>query len=111
MSESFDLGDDLEEEETQLGIMLENTTVDNVRLQNENQELKEQLASLRIEAAQQAFELVELRKDKVRLDYFEGLSEAYGFEDVHEGNRWSIEGPFPSLRKALDSEMQPREPR
>lgn len=41
-------------------------------------------------------------KDTERLDWLEKQGYAYGFEDTHEGNRWTIEGPFMSLRTAID---------
>jgi len=47
-----------------------------------------------------------LRKDAERLTWFETQREAYGFEDVHEGNRWTIEGPFSTLREAIDAAMR-----
>ena len=28
---------------------------------------------------------------------------AYGFEDMHEGNEWMVDGPFANLRKAIDA--------
>lgn len=51
-------------------------------------------------------EVEALRKDAERLTWFETQREAYGFEDVHEGNRWTIEGPFNTLRKAIDAAMR-----
>ena len=44
----------------------------------------------------------ELVRDRERLDSLDKLCEAYGFE-VHEGNRWVIDGPFISVRDAIDS--------
>lgn len=44
----------------------------------------------------------ELRADAERLDTLDGLGYSYGFEDMHEGNRWVIEGPFKSVRDAID---------
>lgn len=43
-----------------------------------------------------------LRADAERLDTLDRLGYAYGFEDMHEGNRWVIEGPFKSVRDAID---------
>lgn len=40
------------------------------------------------------------------LDWLDKQGCAYGFEDMHEGNRWMIEGPFNSLRDAIDAAMQ-----
>lgn len=48
-------------------------------------------------------EVEALRADAERLDWLDGQREAYGFQDIHEGNRWLIEGPFSSLRKAVDA--------
>ena len=52
-------------------------------------------------------ELVEhiegLAKDAGRLDLLDSLCESYGFQDVHEGNRWVIDGPFRDIRTAADS--------
>lgn len=45
----------------------------------------------------------ELKADAERLDSLDKLCEAYGFEGVHEGNRWVIDGPFRSIRDAIDS--------
>ena len=44
-----------------------------------------------------------LAKDSGRLDLLDSLCEAYGFQDVHEGNRWVIDGPFRDIRTAADS--------
>ena len=44
----------------------------------------------------------ELTKDRERLDSLDKLCEAYGFE-IHEGNRWVLDGPFRSVRDAIDS--------
>jgi hypothetical protein len=44
----------------------------------------------------------ELTKDRERLDNLDKLCEAYGFE-VHEGNRWVLDGPFRNVRDAIDS--------
>lgn len=46
-----------------------------------------------------------LRKDAERLDWLDQQGYAYGFQDMHEGNRWLIEGPFSSLRVAIDAEL------
>ena len=46
--------------------------------------------------------------DSARLDKLDGIVEAYGFE-VHEGNRWVIDGPFRDIHTAIDamSEAKP----
>lgn len=49
--------------------------------------------------------------DCERLDALDKLCEAYGFEDLHEGNRWCIEGPFCDIRHALDAEIAARTPK
>lgn len=48
-------------------------------------------------------ERAELIKDRERLDQLDKLGYAYGFQDVHEGNRWEIDGPFSNVRSALDA--------
>lgn len=45
----------------------------------------------------------ELKRDADRLNKLDKLCEAYGYEDVQEGNRWMIDGPFVSIRNAVDS--------
>ncbi len=49
--------------------------------------------------------------DCERLDALDKLCESYGFEDLHEGNRWCIEGPFCDIRHALDAEITTRTPK
>ena len=44
-----------------------------------------------------------LAKDAGRLDLLDSLCESYGFQNVHEGNRWVIDGPFRDIRTAADS--------
>lgn len=44
-------------------------------------------------------------QDTERLDWLETQGVSYGFEDSHEGNRWTIEGPFRTLRTAIDECM------
>jgi len=51
-------------------------------------------------AAAQSQPLVE-PTDTQMLDWFDGQSESYGFEDEHHGNRWVMDGPFRDLRTAL----------
>jgi len=50
--------------------------------------------------------LEKAEKDAARLDWFDSQCEAYGFQDMHEGNRWTIEGPFANLRIAIDRAME-----
>jgi hypothetical protein len=45
-----------------------------------------------------------LRLDTERLDFLDRQGEAYGIHE-HEGNRWLIEGPFKSLRVAIDEDI------
>jgi hypothetical protein len=53
----------------------------------------------------QAEEIVRLRKDAARLDRLDRECEAYGTE-VHEGNRWVLDGPFATVRDAIDAGME-----
>lgn len=50
-------------------------------------------------------ELKACRKDAERLDRLDKECEAYGFEGIHEGNRWMIDGPFRTVRDAIDAAM------
>lgn len=43
--------------------------------------------------------------DAERLTWLDRQVEAYGFEGIHEGNRWYIDGPFRDLRTAIDAAM------
>lgn len=51
-------------------------------------------------------EIESLRKDKDRLDRLDRLCESYGFQDIHEGNRWQIDGPYRCVRDAIDDAIQ-----
>ncbi|WP_462382238.1 hypothetical protein [Pseudomonas sp. Marseille-QA0892] len=51
-----------------------------------------------------------LKKDAERLDRLDLESEAYGFEGIHEGNRWMIDGPYKTVRDAIDAAMQGVQP-
>lgn len=42
-------------------------------------------------------------KDADRLDWLETQRMAYGFQDIHEGNEWKVDGPFVSVRNAIDA--------
>lgn len=42
-------------------------------------------------------------KDAERLDWLDRQGIAYGFEDMHEGNSWIMDGPFNTLRSAIDA--------
>jgi glutamate synthase domain-containing protein 1 len=54
----------------------------------------------------QADKVRELEKDKARLDWLQNQGYAFGFEDMHEGNRWEIQGPYVYLRDAIDDAMK-----
>ena len=41
-------------------------------------------------------------KDSERLNKLDAIGYAYGFEDMHEGNRWMIDGPYRNIRAAID---------
>lgn len=50
-----------------------------------------------------------LRSDAERLDRLDLECEGYGCEGVHEGNRWMIDGPFRTVRDAIDAAMAAKE--
>lgn len=50
--------------------------------------------------------LEKAEKDAARLDWFDSQGYAYGFQDMHEGNRWTIDGPFANVRIAIDEAME-----
>ena len=45
-----------------------------------------------------------LQEDAARLDWLDQQCEAYGFQDIHEGNRWEIGGAYANVREAIDAE-------
>jgi hypothetical protein len=47
-------------------------------------------------------------EDAARLDWLDQQCEAYGFQDIHEGNRWEISGAYANVRKAIDAERAAR---
>ena len=51
-------------------------------------------------------EVERVSKDAERLNWLDKQGYAYGFEDMHEGNKWEIEGPFMSIRGVIDTAMQ-----
>ena len=61
------------------------------------------VAKLVFELRRLRAENAELAKDAGRLDLLDSLCESYGFQDVHEGNRWVIDGPYRDIRTAADS--------
>lgn len=65
-------------------------------------ELKEQVDGL----VNTIHTLEEFRKDADRLEWLDGQVEAYGFQGIHEGNRWIVEGPFSSIHRAIDAAME-----
>lgn len=54
-------------------------------------------------------ERAELKRDADRLNKLDSIGYAYGFEDMHEGNRWMIDGPYRDIRTAID-DMQETKP-
>lgn len=42
-------------------------------------------------------------EDAARLDWLDQQREAYGFQDIHEGNRWEISGAYANVREAIDA--------
>lgn len=63
----------------------------------------EAVSALTSELRRLRAENAELAKDSGRLDLLDSLCESYGFQDVHEGNRWVIDGPYRDIRAAADS--------
>ena len=55
---------------------------------------------------QAADKIEALEADAARLDFLNLIGEAYGFEDTLEGYRWMVDGPFSSVRVAIDAAMQ-----
>lgn len=47
-------------------------------------------------------------EDAARLDWLDQQCEAYGFQDIHEGNRWEIGGAYANVRDAIDAERAAR---
>lgn len=45
-----------------------------------------------------------IARDSERLDWLDAQVHTYRFEDMHEGNRWTIEGPYRDVRAAIDAE-------
>jgi ABC-type phosphate transport system auxiliary subunit len=60
-------------------------------------------SALQAERDALAAKLATLEADAERLDWLDSQCEAYGFQDLHEGNRWTIDGPFANLRIAIDA--------
>lgn len=68
-------------------------------------ELKREVTAYATTVENMQREIDALKADAERLDWFDKQGYAYGFEDTHEGNRWMIEGPFMSVRTAIDELM------
>ena len=49
-----------------------------------------------------------VQEDVARLDWLDQQCEAYGFQDIHEGNRWEIGGAYANVREAIDAERAAR---
>ena len=71
-----------------------------IEMKKENAALKARINL--IEVCHNTAALDDLRKDAERLDWLDQQGEAYGVHE-HEGNRWLIDGPFKSLRVAIDA--------
>ena len=48
--------------------------------------------------------------DAKRLEWLSQQGVSFGFEDIHEGNKWEIGGPYATLRIAIDAEMKGEQP-
>lgn len=44
--------------------------------------------------------------DAKRLEWLSRQGVSFGFQDIHEGNKWEIGGPYATLRIAIDAEMK-----
>ncbi len=53
--------------------------------------------------------LDEARQDARRLDWLETQRMAYGFQGIHEGNEWKVDGPFATARAAIDAAIAAQE--
>ena len=49
-----------------------------------------------------------VQEDAARLDWLDRQCEGYGFQDIHEGNRWEVRGAYANLRQAIDAERAAR---
>lgn len=63
----------------------------------------ESWSAVLVEVAKLRIENEARRRDAERLDRLDAACEPYGFEEVHEGNRWLLDGPFRTVRDAIDS--------
>lgn len=75
-------------------------------LDRQNDAIAEEIGKVAAERDAALVELEACRKDADRLDRLDALCEAYGFQDIHEGNRWMIDGPFRTVRDAIDAMYQ-----
>lgn len=48
--------------------------------------------------------------DAKRLEWLSQQGVSFGFQDIHEGNKWEIGGPYATLRIAIDAEMKGEQP-
>lgn len=55
-----------------------------------------------------ASQVESLEADAERMSFLDSMGISYGFEDLHEGVRWEVGGPFLSVRDAIDAEMEAR---
>jgi len=65
--------------------------------------LEASITAMRDIISTQAARIAALEADAARMDFLDSIGAAYGFEDTHEGNRWMVDGPFSSVRAALDA--------
>lgn len=62
----------------------------------------ETYANALLRIAELEAQLAGVLTDTERLNWLDSQVEGYGFEGIQEGNRWHIDGPFYSLRHAID---------
>ena len=48
--------------------------------------------------------------DAKRLEWLSQQGVSFGFQDIYEGNKWEIGGPYATLRIAIDAEMKGEQP-
>ena len=48
--------------------------------------------------------------DAKRLEWLSQQGVSFGFQDIYEGNKWKIGGPYATLRIAIDAEMKGEQP-
>ena len=80
-----------------------------IRIENDKLEFQRIYAVLRshAEVTQKAgAERDAAQADAKRLEWLSQQGVSFGFEDIHEGNKWEIGGPYATLRIAIDAEMK-----